>query len=221
MKLKTIASDKKDFMLSLAWWADAVMFGRYPEDGLKAFAADLPRITDADMKLISQPIDFLAYNCYTGYPVVADAADVAGLDATGWGVGNPRAALPWLQITPSAPYWAARFQTQRYKLPLVFTENGFCTTDFIHLDGKVHDPQRIDFMARYLAEISRAVAEGIPVKGYFHWSIMDNFEWAEGHNARFGLVHVDYATQKRTPKDSYYWYQNLIRQTSQAGARTT
>jgi beta-glucosidase len=90
-------------------------------------------------------------------------------------------------------------------------ENGYCSLDFVHLDGKVHDPQRIDFMARYLASIRRAVTEGVPVNGYFHWSIMDNFEWNDGYKARFGLVHVDYQTQRRTPKDSFYWYRDLIR----------
>jgi beta-glucosidase len=115
-----------------------------------------------------------------------------------------------LEIAPAAPYWAARFQTERYKLPLVFSENGYCNTDFVHLDGKVHDPQRIDFVRRYLREIQRAIDEGIPVAGYFYWSILDNFEWAEGYKDRFGLVHVDYQTQKRTPKDSFYWYRDTI-----------
>ncbi|MDR2674742.1 MAG: beta-glucosidase [Opitutaceae bacterium] len=196
---------------NLSWWADPVVLGRYPEDGLRAFAAELPRITDADMKLISQPLDFLAYNCYSGFPFEVTAAGAPRPAPAGWGIGNPRGTLPWLAVAPRAPYWAARWQTERYKLPLVFSENGFCSTDFVHLDGKVHDPQRIDFMARYLGEISRAVAEGIPVEGYFYWSILDNFEWAEGYKDRFGLVHVDYATQKRTPKDSFHWYRDLIR----------
>ena len=92
----------------------------------------------------------------------------------------------------------------------MFSENGFCNTDFVHLDGKVHDPQRIDVTARYLREIRRATDEGIPVKGYFHWSFLDNFEWAEGYKDRFGIVHVDYQTQKRTPKNSFEWYRNVI-----------
>ena len=128
----------------------------------------------------------------------------------GWGIGNPRGTLSWLNIAPDAAYWAARFQTERYGLPIVFSENGYCNTDFVHLDGKVHDLQRIDFMARYLRAIRRAMEEGVPVAGYFYWSIMDNFEWADGYKERFGLVHVDYQTQKRTPKDSAYWYRDLI-----------
>jgi beta-glucosidase len=198
-------------MWNLAWWADPIVFGAYPEECVKAFGADMPRVTAADMKLISQKIDFLAYNCYSGWLVRADAKGKAEKLPGGWGIGNGRGTLPWLEIAPLAPYWAARFQTERYKLPVVFTENGYCNTDFVQLDGEVHDPQRIDFVRRYLRGIQRALNEGIAVDGYFYWSIMDNFEWAEGYKDRFGLVHVDYQTQKRTPKDSAAWYREVIR----------
>jgi beta-glucosidase len=197
-------------MWNLSWWADPIVFGRYPEEGLKHFAADLPEITAADMKLISQKIDFLAYNCYSGWPVTAGAGGKAEKVPEGWGTGNARGTLPWLENAPRAPYWAAKFQTERYQLPFVFSENGYCNTDFVHLDGAVHDPQRIDFLRRYLGEIRRAIEEGVPIEGYFYWSILDNFEWAEGYKDRFGLVHVDYRTQKRTPKDSARWYRDTI-----------
>lgn len=196
---------------NLAWWADPMLLGRYPEDGLKAFATDLPRIRTGDMALISQPVDFLAYNCYSGFPIRAGASGQPERVPGGWGPGNPRGTLSWLQVAPEAPYWAARFLHERYGLPVVFTENGVCTTDFVHLDGKVHDPQRIDFLRRYLGSIAQARREGIPVDGYFYWSILDNFEWAQGYKDRFGLIHVDYATQKRTPKDSFAWYREVIR----------
>lgn len=196
---------------NLSWWADPIMFGKYPEEGLKAFGAEVPEIRAGDMKLISQKIDFLSYNCYSGWRVRADAQGNPEKVPNGWGIGNPRGTLPWLQVSPPALYWAARFQTERYKLPIAFSENGFCNTDFVHLDGKVHDPQRIDYLARYLGGLKRAADEGIPLAGYFHWSIMDNFEWCEGYKDRFGLIHVDYQTQKRTPKDSYYWYRDVIR----------
>ncbi len=205
-----LAATNRD-MWNLTWWADPIHFGKYPEDGLKAHAKDLPVIAPGDMKLISQKIDFLAYNCYSGWPVRADAKGRPEKLPGGWGTGNARGTLWWLQIAPLALYWAARFQTERYGLPLVFTENGFCNTDFVQLDGKVHDPQRIDFLTHYLGGMKRAVAEGIPVAGYFYWSILDNFEWCEGYKDRFGLVHVDYRTQKRTPKDSYYWYREVVR----------
>jgi beta-glucosidase len=213
-----IAAARADYLAStdrhlwnLTWWADPVFLGHYPEDGLAAFAADLPRIADADLKLIAQPLDFIAYNCYSGFRVRAGADGKPVPAPGGWGIGNPRGTLPWLAIAPDAPYWAARFQHERYGLPVVFTENGYCNTDFVHRDGAVHDPQRIDFVARYLASIRRAAEEGVPIAGYFYWSILDNFEWAEGYKDRFGLVHVDYATQRRTPKDSFAWYRDVIR----------
>jgi beta-glucosidase len=198
-------------MWNLAWWADPIICGRYPQDGVKAFGADMPRVKPADMKIIAQKTDFIAYNCYTGWPVRAGKNGRAERVEGGWGTGNARGTLAWLEVAPQAIYWAARFQTERYRLPLVFSENGYCNTDFVHLDGKVHDPQRIDFMTRYLRALRRAVGEGIPVDGYFYWSILDNFEWAEGYKDRFGLVHVDYQTQQRTPKDSAYWYRDVIR----------
>lgn len=199
-------------MWNLSWWADALVRGAYPEEGLKNFAADLPEIRTDDMALIAQPIDFLAYNCYSGWFVRADAKGNPEKIPGGFGIGNARGTLPWLQVAPDAAYWAARFQTERYPgLPFVFTENGLCNIDNVMLDGTVPDPQRIDFLTRYLSAIKRAGADGVPVAGYFYWSVMDNFEWSEGYKDRFGLVHVDYQTQKRTPKSSYAWYRDTIR----------
>ncbi len=195
---------------NIAWWADPIVFGKYPEDGLENFAAELPKITDADMALISEPIDFHAYNCYSGEPVRAGPDGKAETIKNGWGIGNPRATLSWLNIAPEAIYWSTRWQTERYNLPMVISENGVCNTDWVHLDGKVHDPQRIDFMHRYLKAMERSIDDGSNVAGYFYWSILDNFEWAEGYKERFGLVHVDYTTQVRTPKDSFHWYKDVI-----------
>jgi beta-glucosidase len=108
-------------------------------------------------------------------------------------------------------YWGPKFFYERYQKPIVITENGLSSRDWVALDGGVHDPGRIDFTKRYLREFARAMASGVEGLGYFHWSIMDNFEWAAGYRERFGLVHVDYETQKRTPKDSFYWYQTVIK----------
>ena len=196
---------------NLSWWADPVFLGHYPAQGLEAFGADAPAFTDAEMALIAEPLDLIGYNCYSGFKIRAQADGRPELAPGGWGIGNPRGTLPWLNVVPEAIYWAARMLHERYRLPVVFTENGFCNTDFVHLDGAVHDPQRIDFLTRYLRQLRRAVDEGTPVAGYFHWSVLDNFEWKEGYKDRFGLVHVDYATQQRTPKDSFHWYRELIR----------
>lgn len=196
---------------NLSWWADPVFLGHYPAEGLEAFAADLPAFSDDDMRLISQPIDFFGYNCYTGFRIRAGANGEPERVPGGWGIGHPHGTLPWLAVTPAGPYWSARFLHERYKQPVVFAENGFCSHDWVHLDGKVHDPQRIDYLARYLSRIRRATDEGIPVTGYFAWALLDNFEWMDGYKERFGLVHVDFATQKRTPKDSFAWYRETIR----------
>ena len=114
-------------------------------------------------------------------------------------------------VVPGGLYWGPRFYYERYNLPVVITENGTSVPDWIALDGKVHDPQRIDFMLRYLRELQHAKSGGADVRGYFAWSLMDNFEWAEGYRQRFGLVHVDFQSQRRTPKDSFYWYREVIR----------
>ena len=106
--------------------------------------------------------------------------------------------------------WGVRFLQERYKLPGYITENGLSCNDKIYLDGKVHDPDRIDFLRRYLAALARAIENGADIRGYFHWALTDNFEWHNGYCDRFGLVFVDYATQKRIPKDSWHWYRDLV-----------
>lgn len=202
----TFSVANKDFWNN-TWFGDPVCFGHYPEDGLKLFGSSAPRIEPGDMKIIQQPIDFYGANIYSGIPVRA------GENGKPVVVANPpglaRNALNW-SVYPEALYWGPRFIAERYKLPIVITENGMSNLDWVSEDGRVHDPQRIDYTARYLRALQRACADGVPVQGYFHWSILDNFEWAEGYKDRFGLVHVDYTSLKRTPKDSAYWYRDVI-----------
>lgn len=196
---------------SNTWWGDPVVFGTYPEDGILAAGDAMPVIEEGDMEIISQPIDFYGTNIYTG------ALYREGLDGNPRLVphpdGGPLSAFKW-PITPPSLRWGPRFLHERYGLPVIVTENGVSLADWVSMDGAVHDPQRIDFMRRYLGELENAIADGADVRGYFHWSIMDNFEWAEGYRQRFGLVHVDYETQVRTPKDSAFWYRDFIRSQS-------
>ena len=124
--------------------------------------------------------------------------------------GFPKTAMGW-PITPECLYWGPKFLYERYKKPIYITENGLSCHDVVSLDGKVHDPNRIDFLARYLTQVKHAKQDGVDIRGYFQWSLMDNFEWACGYNERFGLIYVDYETQKRILKDSAFWYQNLIK----------
>ena len=129
--------------------------------------------------------------------------------ATNTGVGSPITTMDW-PVTPNALYWTVRFLSERYGKTILITENGMANTDWVMLDGKVHDPQRIDFVHRYLMGAKRAVEEGYPMMGYLYWSLMDNYEWAWGYGRRFGLIYVDYKTQERVIKDSGYWYKTVI-----------
>ena len=190
------------------WWGDPVVLGRYPEEGLRAYGADVPKFPASDLDLIRQPIDFYGCNVYSGTPIRAGRDGKP--EAAPFPPGYRHTHFLW-KVTPEALYWCAKDLAARYRLPLVVTENGMTNCDWVALDGGVHDGARIDFLHRYLLQLHRAIREGVDVRGYFHWSILDNFEWAEGYKHRFGLVHVDYETQKRTLKDSAFWYRDVIR----------
>jgi beta-glucosidase len=189
------------------WFSDPVCLGHYPEDGLRSLGRAVPKYDDADMKLICQPLDFYGVNIYHSQTVRAAAGGKAQ-QIPGNGL-RPQTAYDW-PVTPEALYWGPKFLYERYKLPIYVTENGMSCNDWVALDGHVHDPQRIDFANRYLRALRRAMDEGVDVRGYFHWSFMDNFEWAEGYKERFGLVYVDFNTQERIPMDSFEWYRRVI-----------
>lgn len=191
-----------------SWYNDPLVFGHYPAELLELYAKHVPRFADGDFAVMRQPIDFIGVNIYEGQPVRA-AGGKLGVEYAPRADGHPMTAFKW-PVEPKSLYWGPRFMHERYKLPIVVTENGLSAMDWVHLDGKVHDPQRIDFTTRYLRELRRASEDGVDIRGYFHWSLMDNFEWAAGYRERFGLIHVDYATQVRTPKDSFHWYRSVI-----------
>jgi beta-glucosidase len=189
------------------WWMDPVFFGHYPEDGLELFKEDLPDIRPGDMETIHQPLDFFGCNIYSGQTIRAGAAGKPEPVDLPQGYAMAFAQLP---ITPEALYWGPRFYFERYGKPVLITENGYTGLDFIHMDGRVHDPQRIDFIRRHLLQLRQAALDGVKLHGYFHWAIMDTFEWVEGYKDRFGLIYVDWPTQKRIWKDSAYYYKKLI-----------
>lgn len=189
-------------------WMDPI-FGRgYPEELLALFGKDMPPVHPGDLKTIAQPLDACAFNLYDT-PVVR-AGDDGDPVVCPWPDGTPRTAFAW-PVTPEGHYWGPRFAHERYQLPVLVTENGMSNRDWVALDGGVHDPARIDFIERHLQQLERAVGDGVDVAGYFHWSLMDNFEWNHGYRERFGLVHVDYDTLKRTKKDSFYAFRDFIR----------
>lgn len=186
-------------VFSFNWWCDPMVLGTVPE-GLKNV------LTAEDIKVIHQPLDFFGFNIYQS----ANYNEYDGKKNPNIYPGMPYTAMDW-NITPEVLYWAPRFLHERYGLPLLVTENGMANNDFVMRDGKVHDPQRVDFMHSYLENLKNAVTDGVPVIGFMYWSILDNFEWAEGYDKRFGLIYVDYRTQKRTLKDSAYFYTEVIK----------
>lgn len=195
-------------MINDSMWMDPVYLGKYPADMLEKYGEFMPKIGQNDMKIISQPLDFCGINSYLGTPIAVDENGV-GYEAER-AKGYHCNASGW-PIDCDAFYWGARFFYERYGLPVVVTENGMSENDWVSLDGSVHDAGRIDFLDRTLRSLDKAFREGIPVAGYFLWSLMDNMEWNYGYSQRFGIVHVDFETQKRTIKDSGYWYSDLIK----------
>lgn len=193
---------------NVAWWSDPALLGSYPKDGLAHFERFLPRRWESDLPLIHQPLDFYAQNIYNGR-VIRAADNAQGYEQLPEPVGVPRTAIGW-SIHPDALYWGPKFLYERYKTPFIISENGMSAHDAVSLDGKVHDPNRQDYMHRYLLAYKRAAEDGVDARGYFAWSLMDNYEWSFGYTERFGLVYVDYATQKRTPKDSALWYRSIM-----------
>ena len=178
-------SIRDKLFMSNTWWADPIFLGRYPEEAEELFGERMYRLSKEEWASVSQKLDFYGYNCYQGtmdYPPPADGYDNYAYQ------GCPKTAFGW-NFTPQALYYSSKFWYERYGLPVLITENGYAGTDHVMLDGKVHDPQRQDFLHRYLLQVKRAVDEGIPVLGYTYWSIMDNFEWADGYDPRFGLVY--------------------------------
>lgn len=204
----TFHTDPGDWGFSIPWWSDPILLGRYPEEAVEAFGEDMPPVGPDDMRTICQPLDFYGQNIYHSTSVVSDGK--GGFAPAPRPVGHRRTAIGW-PVTPDSLYWVPKFLYERYKTPIVITENGLSCTDAVSADGKVHDPARIDFLQDYLAALSRALTDGVDIRGYFHWSLMDNFEWARGYDERFGLIYVDYATQRRIPKDSAQWYREIIR----------
>ena len=190
------------------WFLDPVFLGHYPDDPQHAWTAFAASVPPEDLKIISSPVDFAGLNIYNGHELVPSASGQEFVTAEKY-PGYPRTALKW-PVTPEVLYWGPRMIWERYGKPVCIMENGQSCNDRIFLDGKIHDPDRIDFLHRYLRELKKAVEDGIPVQGYFHWALTDNFEWNSGYDERFGLIYIDYRDQRRILKDSAAWYADVI-----------
>ncbi|MGN0663235.1 MAG: GH1 family beta-glucosidase [Faecalibacterium sp.] len=182
---------------------DPLCLGRWPEDcgpRLAACIAAVPAHINAALPL-GRP-DMLGLNIYNGAPVRMEADGPRYVERP---TGYPHTAMFW-PVEPESLNWGPRLLGERYGLPMYITENGLSCTDKLYRDGGVHDADRIDFLARYLDSLSQGIRAGADVRGYFHWSLLDNYEWHSGYGERFGLVYMDYPTGRRIPKDSAAWY---------------
>jgi beta-glucosidase len=188
-----------------------ILEGRYTDQYLKDCGADAPRFTEADLKTISTPVDFVGINVYGPGAFVRAREKVAGYAQLPIPASYPHMKSSWLDFAPETLYWAPRqVQTLWNVKEIYITENGTSSTDKPEADGRIDDLDRVMFLREYLAQLRRATSEGVRVRGYFVWSLLDNFEWADGYGTRFGLHYVDYKTLKRTPKLSASFYKKVI-----------
>jgi len=207
-----IEATRKAMREQNASFLTVVQEGRYTDLYLKRLGANAPKFTAEDMTTIKSPMDFLGLNIYQPTYVRADGCE------KGYAVVTPPASYPhmyspWLYVGPEALYWAPKLVADIWKVKeLYITENGASSTDELAPDGHIYDTDRVMYLRNYLWQLHRAVAEGVPVKGYFVWSLLDNYEWADGYSKRFGITYVDFVTQKRTPKLSSEFYKRVIQE---------
>ncbi|GGQ19174.1 GH1 family beta-glucosidase [Streptomyces roseolilacinus] len=197
---------------------DPVFHGRLPEDLVADTAAltDWSFVRDGDLEAASAPVDSLGINYYS--PTVVAAGTHEGPSPWPGAEGHvrfepapgPRTAMDWPVDADGLYELLTRLRDELPHVPLVITENGAAYDDYADPSGAVHDPERVAYLHQHLAAVHRALADGVDVRGYFLWSLLDNFEWAYGYGKRFGIVHVDFASQRRTPKDSARWYADVI-----------
>ncbi len=207
---QSIEADRRaariDDGLNVRWYMDAVFRGHYPADIVEHLGADAPKVELGDMALIQQPLDFLGVNFYTRSFISTQQPPVPAPGQHGF------TDMGW-EIYPKALTQHLIRITREYSPPPIYiTENGMANPDQL-VDGRVADAARIRYLHEHLRALARAAELGVDVRGYFYWSLLDNFEWNSGYAKRFGLVHVDYATQQRTLKDSGEWYSEFIAHT--------
>jgi beta-glucosidase len=205
-----IAAATKAMRETNAGYLNAIMEGRYTDAFLAHHGAAAPKFTAAEMKTIGSPVDFVGINIYTPTYVRADDSP-AGFALIPPPKSYPHMMSPWLHVGPEALYWGPKLAAQVWGIKEIYvTENGASSADVLTPDGHVYDSDRVMYLRNYLTQLHRGVSEGVPVRGYFCWSLMDNYEWADGYAYRFGIHYVDFATQKRTPKMSAHFYREVI-----------
>jgi beta-glucosidase len=205
-----IAAATKAMRETNAGYLTAIMEGRYTDAFLHNAGADAPKFSNAEMAVIGSPLDFVGINVYTATYVRADSSPV-GFAVVPSPKSYPHMMSSWLHVGPEALYWGPKLAAQIWDIKEIYiTENGASSSDVVASDGNIYDSDRIMYLRNYLTQLHRGVSEGVPVRGYFCWSLMDNYEWADGYAYRFGIHYVDFATQKRTPKMSAHFYREVI-----------
>lgn len=205
-----IAAARRHFVTANLPILDPIYRGAYADAYLRACGPDRPKVARGDLALISTPMDFLGLNIYSGTFVRRGRRGRPEIVAPS--PSYPRTDSEWLRLAPRALYWGPRFAADVYgEKNIYITENGCGYDDDVVQDGECLDLHRIEYLRTYLTELHRGIRDGAPVKGYFVWSFLDNFEWTDGYTRRFGLVHNDFKTQQRTPKLSARWYADVAR----------
>jgi beta-glucosidase len=185
--------------------------GKYTDGFLEYAGKDAPKFTADELKIIGAKNDFVGLNIYAPQYYIAASDKAPGWSVLPFPASFPHMNSEWLRIGPETIYWAPRLAAKVWNIETIYiSENGTSSEDKVHADGKVYDLDRIMFLRNYLRQLQRAVAEGVPVRGYFLWSLMDNFEWIFGYEKRFGVYHVDFETQRRTPKLSAAFYRDVV-----------
>ncbi len=208
---ENIIAARTAFREKNAHFLTTVLEGQYPDFYLEEQGADAPDFTDADMKIIASPVDFAGINLYLARHVVADSGSGRGYRILQHPASYPQMHAPWIKVSPEITYWAPRFLSEIWGVKAIYlTENGCACDDVVDQSGEVNDTDRIFYLRNHLYQALRAAEEGIPILGYFCWSLLDNFEWADGYTYRFGIVHVDFETLKRTPKLSSEYLRQVI-----------
>ncbi|MBK1880439.1 GH1 family beta-glucosidase [Pelagicoccus mobilis] len=209
---ENILAASKAFREENGRYITPIMEGAYPDSYLEAEGEDAPTVEAGDFDIISAPTDFLGMNIYTG-DYVTHSDEPKGYEIIKFHETYPSMSEPWIRIVPDSLYWAPRFSAEHWgDRPMYIAESGCSARDFIDEKGRVMDIERVLYLRQYLKGLHRATSEGYPVKGYYLWSMMDNFEWCDGYDTRFGMVYVDFDTLERTPKLSAKFYSETISQ---------
>jgi beta-glucosidase len=185
--------------------------GKYTDGYLEYAGKDAPKFTADELKIISSKNDFVGLNIYAPQFYIAASDKKPGWDLLPLPTSFPHMNSEWLRIGPEVIYWAPKIAAKIWNIDTIYiSENGTSSEDRLRDNGQVYDLDRISYLRNYLTQLQRAIAEGVPVKGYFLWSLMDNFEWIFGYDKRFGVYHVDFQTQKRTPKLSAAFFRDVV-----------